>query len=137
MPRDEKDELASSGSDLPAAGTEAVRVIREVTDELLLESVEVLLGASKFTEIDPEDPKPPAEWVRRFGASKALKLHRCAKYAMLPGSQAPVGFKIVSQVFAGIMKTRERHNDRGLDFGGGVTVECPVEAFPEMEVDDD
>ena len=117
-------------------GRAAMNLIREVTEEIFRENMQILLAASKWADLDLGAKEPPESWVRELGKAEAEKVFRVAICAQMPSKDAPIGLKMAGTIVTGILNTYERHNKGGQDMRADAAVEMTVDAFPEQEVDD-
>ena len=80
--------------------------VRELTDQILDEAMEVIQGVVRFADIPEGAEDVPVTWVNEYGAEKAEKMRRLAVYGQLNSKDAPVGIKNAIQTALGIMKVK-------------------------------
>lgn len=109
--------------------------IREIEDELLRKSLEIVDASLDFCKVDPTIETPPEQWVRELGADKAERKFKVAKAAWMAPKDAPCGILMAKSVSLGIIKARaaEGTAPRGLNIAVQMVVSAPH--FPELEVE--
>lgn len=109
--------------------------LRLLEDEILEEATETIIGALKFSKIDPESKEPPKDWIAALGPERAAERFRLAKYALMDQKNAPVGMKIATNVHASITRARqtEKAGSRALNV---TLVQMPAAhvEYPRLEV---
>ena len=81
------------GAQYPGMGSDLFGAFDSVR-ELYEQALDVVFGASLFTDIDPNDDEPPQEWVDKWGAKRAMKLLASARFGHLTKKDAPVGLQV-------------------------------------------
>lgn len=111
---------------------------RQMEDEILTETSQIIRGAMNFHKIDPEAKEPPADWVEELGQEKADEQFRLARYALMSMKNAPVAFKMATAVHASIVKARssEKGQHRTLRVQ---LVQMPTAHvdYPKLEIGDE
>jgi hypothetical protein len=110
--------------------------IRAIEDSIYQQSASVVFGALRFADLTPESEEPPQSWVDELGKEEAWRQFRSARYATMPGKDAPEGIKVASTVFAAITKARaaEKGGPRNLNVAF-VQMSAPLPQFPVVEVE--
>lgn len=112
-------------------------MLRSIEDELNLDAVDKLRGASFFSKIDPEETTPPRDWVKEIGKKAAEERLRLAKMALMPKKDVPYGLMLAESTHAGIVKARaiEKTGPRTLNM---MLVQMPAAAvdYPRLEVEE-
>lgn len=85
---------------------EKAKDLQSVEDKLFDRSAEILEGALRFTEVNPEETEPPAEWIHEYGYAKAKRVLQSARTAWMSAKNAPVGIKVAESIARGVMKAR-------------------------------
>jgi hypothetical protein len=85
---------------------EKTKDLQSIEDKLFDRSAEILEGALRFTEVNPTDTEPPAEWINEFGYTKAKRMLQSATTAWMSAKNAPVGIKVAESIARGVMKAR-------------------------------
>lgn len=112
--------------------------LQALENEVLQKHLEVFADAACFTEIDPEETEPPLEWQIELGYERAMRKFRAAKYALLPGKEAPIGMSMAKSVVTAAVKAhaeRSTHVSQ-LNIGKVLIVGGNVNLYEEVAVDD-
>lgn len=80
--------------------------IEQLEDEIYERASAVVLAALSFSEVTPDQPDPPPEWVAEYGLEGARQRLRIAQGSWMPASLAPAGTKLAAQVTTGISRGR-------------------------------
>jgi len=121
--------------------------LRDVEDDILAKSLEVVRATLKFGELDPATMNSeeagyamPDSWMEEFGGDvdKANEALRIAKAAWLPNKDAPIGIILAQKTLVGIVKARatEKAAPRSLSIAYIVNnAESPPPEYEEIEVE--
>ena len=112
--------------------------IQRLEEELIEDSLINMVGAAKFTAVDPDAGGPPPEWVEEYGKDEADRLFRAASMALMNGKEAPVGLRLSEKMVSGIMAQRSKRDDTASNLNVRViTIPAPETCYPELEIRDD
>ena len=110
-------------------------LMREVRQELMVESMDVLANTMKFSEVDPDQEEPPDEWVQQLGLVRAKRALTIAKSAYKSSKDAPIALRLAADVFLGLTKAEalEKSGSKQLNVQV-VQVATKSVDYPAMEV---
>jgi hypothetical protein len=125
--------------------------LRSLEDDLLERTLRIIDGAMHFDEIDdPADGASPEavaagvddslaipeDWVRELGFVKAQRRMRMARAAWKGAKDGPVGLKLASQVFNGIVKARATEKAAPAQLNViSIQMTAPLPVFERMKVE--
>lgn len=100
-------------------------IVQRLENQILEETSEVVLGATRFAEVTEEQTTPPEAWVEEYGEDRARRMLEVAKEAKKPAAQAAIGLRMAQQTMVGITKARASSKR------GNYTLNMTVVKMPE------
>ena len=108
---------------------------REMENELLQQSTQILSDSLAWPEITAETEEPPAEWVAALGTQKAAQKLRVAKAAWKPTKEAPVGLKMAQATVLGIARLHAGDRQENQKLNVQIVQVVESRSYDEMEVE--
>lgn len=134
-PNEQKAELAQV---LPAPQALASRMehLRELQDQLLQRSLQVLDASVRFAEVEADTEHPPPAWIDELGEVGAQMRLRIARASWMSAKESPVGIKVAANLAVGILRAKAQENaaPRVLHLEV-VHMTAPMPQFPEQEIE--
>lgn len=114
------------------------QLIRQTEDQVFLRAAKVMEGTLAFDEIDPEQPDPPEEWVRKLGHEEAVRRLRVAKYSLMSAKDAPVALAIAKSIYTSALKAKASSAGaaRALNVAIVQMPDFVVPKFPEKKIEE-
>lgn len=109
---------------------------REMENELMKQSTEILSDSLSWPEITMATTEPPAEWVAALGRKRAEQKLRVAQAAWMPTKEAPVGLKMAQATVLGIARLRAGDRETNQKLNVQIVQVVESKSYEEMEVEE-